>query len=92
MPPRRERPAPKPDEPEKKPPAIPPAEPPPPPIKVGGQSFSVIVCPFCGADKPKVLRTSPSEGARWYECRACRVFDSERGSVFKIPMKRGDGA
>lgn len=80
MPSRREKPKPAPS----------PDPPPTPPATIKGQAFVVILCPFCGADKPKVVRTSPSEGARWYECRACRVFTSERGTVFKIPMRRGD--
>lgn len=42
-----------------------------------------IVCPYCGADRPRVRVTK--DEVRYYRCRRCDL-DGTGGTEFKIPV------
>lgn len=47
------------------------------------QTYTPIVCPYCGATKPRVVATNAS--ARYFRCRECDL-DGTGGTTFKVPV------
>jgi hypothetical protein len=53
------------------------------------QVYRPILCPYCGADRPRVLRTRP--GTRYLACRGCDLYGTG-GTPFKVPTAEPDEA
>jgi ribosomal protein L37AE/L43A len=51
------------------------------------QVYRPILCPYCGAGRPRVLRSK--DGMRYLACRACDL-NGTGGTVFKVKIAAGD--
>lgn len=54
------------------------------------QVFRPILCPYCGSSRVK-SRTVKRD-VRWYECLACSLDGSSKGTAFRVPVRPGDEA
>lgn len=68
------------------------AELPPPPRTEpfpSPQVYRPILCPFCGAARPRLVTAKAD--TRYYRCRACDL-EGDGGTRFRVPVRPGDPA